>query len=181
LLILASACTRIPDSIVHYEQAQHQIKVIKILNISNLEPFTAADSLTICNNLLQKQRLQLIDIQQKYIDSISIAITDAQLKADNVHDGTMKKAYALAIRSMENKRERAMLIISAYNNSPESTSLNLIICHANKYQQMGDSIIGFTQHCSFVGRQGALPKEKFQRKYLLSIDKQTVISEFTEP
>ena len=181
LFAFAVACTGMPDNIVQYERARHQIKVVRILNISSPEPFTAADSLTICNKLLQKTKSQLIEIQQKYIDSLSVAITDAQRKADSECDATMKKAIALGIRSMENKRERAVQIIAAYNNSPESTSLNAIICQADKYRQMCDSAIGFVQQCSFVGKQGSLPEETFSRKYLLSTDNQSIIGEITEP
>ena len=181
LFALAAACAKMPDSIVQYEKTRHQIKIEKILNISDLEPFTAADSLTICQSQLQAQKAQLIGIQQHFIDSISIAIADAQSKADNEHDSAMKKAIALGIRSMENKKATAEQIIAAYNNSPETTSLNTIICQADKYQQMGDSVIGYVQQCTFVGRQGSLPEETFSRKYLLSADRQTIIGEFTEP
>ena len=177
----AVACTGMPDSIVQYERSLHQIKVVRILNISGPEPFTAADSLTICNKLLEKTKSQLIEIQQKYIDSLNVAITDAQSKADSECDATIKKAISLGIRSMENKRERAVQIIAAYNNTPESTSLNAIICQADKYRQMCDSAIGFVQQCSFVGKQGSLPEETFSRKYLLSTDNQSIIGEITEP
>ena len=82
---------------------------------------------------------------------------------------------------MENKKATAEQIIAAYNNSPETTSLNSIICQTNKYQQMGDSVIGYVQQCTFVGRQGSLPEETFSRKYLLSTDRQIIIGEITEP
>lgn len=181
LFVLAAACARKPDSIVQYEQARHQINVVRILDISSLESFTAADSFAICQSQLQAQKAQLIGIQQQFIDSVSVAIADAQSKADNERDGAMKKAITLGIRSMENKRERASQIIDAYNNAPEGTSLNVIICKAEQYKQMGDSIIGFVQRCTFIGRQGSLPEETFSRKYLLSADGQTIIGEITEP
>lgn len=181
LFALATACTKMPNGIVQYEQTRHQIKVVKILNISNLEQFTATDSLAICQTKLQKRKAELIGIQQYFIDSVGVAIADAQRKADSEHDSAMKKAIALGIRSMENKKATAEQIIAAYNNSPEATSLNSIICQTNKYQQMGDSVIGFVQQCTFVGRQGSLPEETFSRKYLLSADKQIIIGEITEP
>ena len=181
LFAFATACAKMPDSIVHYEQIRHQIKVMKILNISNLKPFTAADSLAFCQTKLQKRKAELIGIQQHFIDSVSVAIADAQRKADREHDSAMKKAIALGIRSMENKKATAEQIIAAYNNSPETTSLNAIICQADKYLQMGDSVIGYVQQCTFVGRQGSLPEETFSRKYLLSADKQTIVGEITEP
>ena len=181
LFALATACTKMPDSIVQYEQTRHKIEVVKFLNISDLEPFTAADSLAFCQTELQKRKAELIGIQQHFIDSVSIAIADAQRKADSEHDSAMKKAIALGIRSMENKKATAEQIIAAYNNSPETTSLNAIICKTKQYKQMGDSVIGYVQQCTFVGRQGSLPEETFSRKYLLSADKQTIIGEITEP
>lgn len=170
-----------PDSIVQYEQTRHQIKIVKMLSISDLKPFTAADSLAICQIELEKRKAELIDIQQHFIDSVSAAIDNAQRRADGESDAAMKKALAMGIRSMENKRATAQQIIDAYNNSPETTSLNAIICLADKYRQMGDSIIVFVQHCSFIGRQGSLPEENFSRKYLLSADNQAIIGEITEP
>ena len=181
LFALAAACAKMPDGIATYEQSRHQIKVEKILNISDLEPFTAADSLAICQTELQKRKTELIGIQQHFIDSVSVSIADAQRKADSEHDSAMKKAIALGIRSMENKKATAEQIIAAYDNSPKTTSLNAIICQADRYQQMGDSVIGYVQQCTFVGRQGSLPEETFSRKYLLSADKQTIIGEITEP
>ena len=178
---LVVACAKMPDSIVQYEQTRHQIKIVKMLSISNLEPFTAADSLAICQTELQKRKAELIDIQQHFIDSVSVAIDDAQRRADGESDAAMKKALAMGIRSMENKRATAQQIIDSYNNSPETTSLNAIICLADKYRQIGDSIIVFVQHCSFIGRQGSLPEENFSRKYLLSADNQAIIGEITEP
>ena len=179
--IIAAACAKMPDGIVQYEQTRHQIKIVKILNISDLDAFTAADSLAICKTKLQKCKAELIDIQQHFIDSVSVAIADAQSKADNERDGAMKKAIAFGIMSMENKKATAEQIIAAYNNSPGTTSLNTIICKADKYQQMGDSIIGYVQQCTFIGRQGSLPEESFSRKYLLSPDRQIIIGEITEP
>ena len=170
-----------PDSIVQYEQTRHQIKIVKMLNVSNLEPFTAADSLAICQAELRKRKTELIGIQQHFIDSISVAIANAQRRADGESDAAMKKALAMGIRSMENKKATAQQIIAAYNNSPETTSLNAIICQADKYRQMGDSTIVFVQQCTFIGRQGSLPEETFSRKYLLSSDNQTIIGEITEP
>ena len=181
LFALAAACAKMPDGIVQYELTRHQIKIENILNISNLESFTAADSLAFCQTELQKRKAELIGIQQHFIDSVSIAIADAQHKADSEHDSAMKKAIALGIRSMENKKATAEQIIAAYNNSPQTTSLNAIICQADKYQQMGDSVIGYVQQCTFVGRQGSLPEETFSRKYLLSADRQIIIGEITEP
>ena len=181
LFVFAAACAKMPDSIVQYEQTRHQIKIVKMLSISNLEPFTAADSLAICQTELQKRKTELTGIQQHFIDSVSVAIDDAQRRADGESDAAMKKALAMGIRSMENKRATAQQIIDAYNNSPETTSLNAIICLADKYRQMGDSIIVFVQHCSFIGRQGSLPEENFSRKYLLSADNQAIIGEITEP
>ena len=181
LFVLAAACAKMPDSIVQYEQTRHQIKIVKMLNVSNLEPFTAADSLAICQAELRKRKTELIGIQQHFIDSISVAIANAQRRADGESDAAMKKALAMGIRSMENKKATAQQIIAAYNNSPETTSLNAIICQADKYRQMGDSTIVFVQQCTFIGRQGSLPEETFSRKYLLSSDNQTIIGEITEP
>ena len=182
LLAMASACTeKVPGHVARHELEQHQIKVAKILEISELETFTAADSLAICTNEYQKQKEQLIGIQQNFIDSLAVSIADAQLKAERENDAPMKKAIAMGIRSMENKRERALQIIDAYTNHPESTSLNSIICKSAQYKQMGDSAIGRTQRCTFVGRQGSLPEETFSRKYLLTADGQEIIGEIIEP
>lgn len=82
---------------------------------------------------------------------------------------------------MENKRSRALQIIDAYNNTPETTSLNAIISKIDRYKQMGDSVIGRAQRCTFVGRQGSLPEETFSRKYLLTADGQEIIGEIIEP
>ncbi len=182
LLAMASACTEsVPGYVARHELEQHQIKIAKILEISELETFTAADSLVICNNEYQKQKEQLIGIQQNFIDSLAVSIADAQSKAKSEHDGAMKKAIALGIRSMENKRSRALQIIDAYNNAPETTSLNVIISKIGRYKQMGNSVIGRTQRCTFVGRQGSLPEETFSRKYLLTADGQEIIGEIIEP
>lgn len=182
LLAMASACTEsVPGYVARHELEQHQIKVAKILEISELETFTAADSLAICNNEYQKQKEQLIGIQQNFIDSLAVSIADAQSKAKSELDGAMKKAIAIGIRSMENKRSRALQIIDAYNNTPETTSLNAIISKIDRYKQMGDSVIGRAQRCTFVGRQGSLPEETFSRKYLLTADGQEIIGEIIEP
>ncbi len=182
LLAMASACTEsVPGYVARHELEQHQIKVAKILEISKLESFTAADSLAICSNEYQKQKGQLIGIQQNFIDSLAVSIADAQSKAKSELDDAMKKAIAIGIRSMENKRSRALQIIDAYNNTPETTSLNAIISKIDRYKQMGDSAIGRTQRCTFVGRQGSLPEETFSRKYLLTADGQKIIGEIIEP
>lgn len=182
LLAMASACTEsVPGYVARHELEQHQIKVAKILEISKLEAFTAADSLAICSNEYQKQKGQLIGIQQNFIDSLTVSIADAQSKAKSELDGAMKKAIAIGIRSMENKRGRALQIIDAYNNTPETTSLNAIISKIDRYKQMGDSVIGRAQRCTFVGRQGSLPEETFSRKYLLTADGQEIIGEIIEP
>ena len=182
LLAMASACTeKVPGHVARYELERHQIKVAKILEISELETFTAADSLAICNTEYQKQKEQLIGIQQSFIDSLAVSIADAQQKAERENDAPMKKAIAMGISSMGNKRERAMQIIDAYTNHPESTSLNSIICKSEQYKQMGDSVIGRIQCCTFVGRQGSLPEETFSRKYLLTADGQEIIGEIIEP
>lgn len=182
LLAMASACTEsVPGYVARHELEQHQIKVAKILEISKLEAFTAADSLAICSNEYQKQKGQLIGIQQNFIDSLTVSIADAQSKAKSELDGAMKKAIAIGIRSMENKRSRALQIIDAYNNAPETTSLNAIISKIDRYKQMSDSVIGRTQRCTFVGRQGSLPEETFSRKYLLTADGQEIIGEIIEP
>ena len=182
LLAMASACTEsVPGYVARHELEQHQIKVAKILEISELETFTAADSLAICNNEYQKQKEQLIGIQQNFIDSLAVSIADAQSKAKSELDGAMKKAIAIGIRSMENKRSRGLQIIDAYNNTPETTSLNAIISKIDRYKQMGDSVIGRAQRCTFVGRQGSLPEETFSRKYLLTADGQEIIGEIIEP
>lgn len=182
LLAMASACTEsVPGYVARHELERHQIKIAKILEISELETFTAADSLVICNNEYQKQKEQLIGIQQNFIDSLTVSIADAQSKAKSELDGAMKKAIAIGIRSMENKRSRALQIIDAYNNTPETTSLNVIISKIDRYKQMGDSTIGCTQRCTFVGRQGSLPEETFSRKYLLTADGQEIMGEIIEP
>ncbi len=179
---LTSACTeKVPGHVARYELERHQIKVAKILEISELETFTAADSLAICNNEYQKQKEQLIGIQQNFIDSLAVSIADAHQKAKSELDCAMKKAIAIGIRSMENKRSRALQIIDAYNNAPETTSLNVIISKIDLYKQMSDSVIGRTQRCIFVGRQGSLPEETFSRKYLLTADGQEIIGEIIEP
>ncbi|MBR4620875.1 MAG: hypothetical protein IKO46_07820 [Salinivirgaceae bacterium] len=182
LLAMTSACTEsVPGYVARHELERHQIKIAKILEISELETFTAADSLVICNNEYQKQKEQLIGIQQNFIDSLTVSIADAQSKAKSELDGAMKKAIAIGIRSMENKRSRALQIIDAYNNTPETTSLNAIISKIDRYKQMGDSVIGRAQRCTFVGRQGSLPEETFSRKYLLTADGQEIIGEIIEP
>lgn len=182
LLAMTSACTEsVPGYVARHELEQHQIKVAKILEISKLEAFTAADSLAICSNEYQKQKGQLIGIQQNFIDSLTVSIANAQSKAKSELDGAMKKAIAIGIRSMENKRSRALQIIDAYNNTPETTSLNAIISKIDRYKQMGDSVIGRAQRCTFVGRQGSLPEETFSRKYLLTADGQEIIGEIIEP
>ena len=182
LLAMASACTeKVPGHVARYELERHQIKIAKILEISKLETFTAADSLVICNNEYQKQKEQLIGIQQNFIDSLAISIADAQQRAERETDTPMKKAINAGIRSMENKRHRALQIIDAYNNTPEATSLNAIISKIDRYKQMGNSVIGRTQRCTFVGRQGSLPEETFSRKYLLTADGQEIIGEIIEP
>ncbi len=182
LLAMASACTeKVPGHVARYELERHQIKVTKILEISELETFTAADSLVICNTEYQRQKEQLIGIQQNFIDSLTVSIADAQSKAKSELDGAMKKAIAIGIRSMENKRSRALQIIDAYNNAPETTSLNVIVSKIGRYKQMGNSVIGRTQRCTFVGRQGSLPEETFSRKYLLTADGQEIIGEIIEP
>lgn len=182
LLAMASACTeKVPGHVARYELERHQIKVAKILEISRLEAFTAADSLVICNNEYQKQKEQLIGIQQNFIDSLAVSIADAQQRAERETDTPMKKAINAGIRSMENKRQRALQIIDAYNNAPETTSLNVIINKIDRYKQMGDSTIGRTQRCTFVGRQGSLPEETFSRKYLLTTDGQEITGEIIEP
>jgi len=179
---MVAACTdNVPDYVAQYEQERHQIRVAKILEISELKTFTASDSLAICNNEYQKQKEQLIGIQQNFIDSLAISITDAQHKAERENDAPMKKAINVGIKSMENKRECALQIIDAYNNNPESTSLNTIICKAERYKQMGHSAIGHIQYCTFIGQQGSLPEEKFSREYLLTLDGQEIIGELTEP
>lgn len=179
---LTSACTeKVPGHVARYELERHQIKVAKILEISELETFTAADSLAICNNEYQKQKEQLIGIQQNFIDSLAVSIADAQQRAERETDTPMKKAINAGIRSMENKRQRALQIIDAYNNTPETTSLNAIISKIDRYKQMGDSVIGRAQRCTFVGRQGSLPEETFSRKYLLTADGQEIIGEIIEP
>jgi hypothetical protein len=152
-----------------------------MLNISDMKPFTAADSLVLCKMELQKRLTELIGIQQHFIDSVSIAIADAQHRAEGENDAAMKKTLSMGIRSMENKKATAQQIITAYNNSPETTSLNTIICQADKYRQMGDSTIVLVQHCTFVGQQGSLPEETFSRKYLLTLDGQEIVGEITEP
>ncbi len=182
LLAMASACTEsVPGYVARHELEQHQIKIAKILEISKLEAFTAADSLAICSNEYQKQKGQLIGIQQNFIDSLTVSIADAQSKAKSELDGAMKKAIAIGIRSMENKKATAQQIIDAYNNAPETTSLNAIISKIDRYKQMGDSVIGRAQRCTFVGRQGSLPEETFSRKYLLTADGQEIIGEIIEP
>ena len=182
LLAMTSACTEsVPGYVARHELERHQIKIAKILEISELETFTAADSLVICNNEYQKQKELLIGIQQNFIDSLTVSIADAQSKAKSELDGAMKKAIAIGIRSMENKRSRALQIIDAYNNTPETTSLNAIISKIDRYKQMGDSVIGRAQRCTFVGRQGSLPEETFSRKYLLTADGQEIIGEIIEP
>lgn len=179
---MVAACTEnVPDYVAQYEQERHQIRVAKILEISELKTFTAADSLAICNNEYQKQKEHLIGIQQNFIDSLAISIADAKHKAERENDAPMKKAINVGIKSMENKRECALQIIDAYTNHPESTSLNSIICKSAQYKQMGDSVIGRIQCCTFVGRQGSLPEETFSRKYLLTLDGQEIIGEITEP
>ena len=182
LLAMTSACTEsVPGYVARHELERHQIKIAKILEISELETFTAADSLVICNNEYQKQKEQLIDIQQNFIDSLAVSIADAHQKAERENDAPMKKAIVMGIRSMENKRRRALQIIDAYNNTPETTSLNAIISKIDLYKQMSDSVIGRTQRCTFVGRQGSLPEETFSRKYLLTADGQEIIGEIIEP
>ena len=179
---MVAACTEnVPDYVMRYEQERHQIRVTKILEISELKTFTAADSLAICNNEYQKQKEQLIGIQQNFIDSLAISITDAQHKAECENDAPMKKAINVGIKSMEKKRECALQIIDAYNNNPESTSLNTIICKAERYKQMGNSAIASIQCCTFIGQQGSLPEETFSREYLLTLDGQEIIGELTEP
>jgi len=182
LLAMASACTeKVPGHVARYELERHQIKIAKILEISELETFTATDSLAICNNEYQKQKEQLIGIQQNFIDSLAVSIADAQQRAERETDTPMKKAINAGIRSMENKRSRALQIIDAYNNAPETTSLNVIISKIGRYKQMSNSVIGRTKRCTFVGRQGSLPEETFSRKYLLTADGQEIIGEITEP
>lgn len=182
LLAMASACTdKAPCHVARYELERHQIKVAKILDISELATFSATDSLAICSNEYQKQKEQLIGIQQNFIDSLAVSIADAQQKAERETDTPMKKAINAGIRSMENKRQRALQIIDAYNNTPETTSLNAIISKIDRYKQMGDSVIGRAQRCTFVGRQGSLPEETFSRKYLLTADGQEIIGEIIEP
>ena len=182
LFAATTACTdNLSIDMAQYEHDHHQIRISKVLNISDIEPLKAADSLVWCLAEYNKLKEQLIAIQQLYIDSISNGIDDALLRNSSEKDELIKKAINHGIKSMERKRERALQIIDAYTNHPENTSLNPLVCKIAHYKQKSDSIIGFVQRCTFIGQQGLLPEETFKRTYLLSADRQNIIGEINEP
>ena len=179
---ILSACTAAPDSrIASYELSRHQIRVSEIVTIDEPVPFTAADSLDICQKMLQCEKAKLIEIQKLFIDSLNISIANISEKTASESNPTVKRAYELGIKSMENKKTTAQQIIYDYNNRPRNTSLKAIISKIDFYAARRDSLIGYTLPCTFKGRQGLLPEESFARRYLLSSDKQLVISEIIEP
>ena len=83
LALLAASCvsgTMYDSQIADYELRTHQIKVNKIDTISSAMPFTAADSIALCQSELERAKAGLIAIQQSNIDTLIEPIHQAMIK-----------------------------------------------------------------------------------------------------
>ncbi len=170
MLITSCAAGAIRHQIVDYELCKHQIKIDKIIQIGLPEPFLASDSLAICKTEFEQLKSQLVLVQQNNIDSLKVQIERAQSELETAKSDAMRKIMLKGIKSMEYKVSLLAKIIDMYENEPQQTSLALIYNNIINYQQMPDSLLAYTVSCSFSGRQGALPTENFERRYLIKGD-----------
>ncbi len=173
---LVAACSAKTDTdIADYELAHHQISISRIKSISTKVPFHASDSIAICEKKLQEEKARLVATQRQYIDTLDFQIDKVK---NNIHNNPqIEKAMNNILNSMQYKRTIAIQIVDAYENSPENTSLRIFINQIDKYKNITDSLLGYTQKVTFIGRQGLLPKETFTKEYFLSSDGKTIICE----
>lgn len=171
LIICIAGCdsgnAKLINTIADYELLQHQIVITKIDSIGTITQFHAYDSLAICQELLEKEKARLIEVQSQYIDTLNIQIAKTEKLIEKENSTMMGKAIMQSINSMKYKKEVAEHIIDAYTNDPQTTSLRLITDKIDRYRQYDSAIIGFTVNCLFKGRQGLLPEETFNRTYFM--------------
>lgn len=179
ILFIASlvvACSTKTDiDIAGYELEHHQISISRIKGISAKVPFYASDSIAICEKLLTEEKARLIATQKQYIDTLDIQID--KIKNDTSVNPQLAKAMSNILNSMQYKRKIAQQVVDAYENSPQSTSLQLFTNKIDYYRNLTDTLLGYTQQAVFSGRQGMLPKETFVRNYFLTADGITIVGE----
>ena len=167
------------SQITDYELQAHQIIVDKIDSIASETPFTAADSLALCELELKHTKAALTAIQQSNIDTLLVKIAKSKDDMQKTQSEAMRNMIQKGIKSMEYKCELSRKIIDMYEYHPEETSLNKIVSKANIYKADPDSVLAHTIRCTFTGRQGQLPAEKFTRLYIITDGK--IIGEITAP
>lgn len=182
LALTAIACSSsnyYQSQIADYELQAHHIIIDRIDSIASETPFTAADSIALCQSELERAKAGLIAIQQSNIDTLIVKIAKSKDDMQKTQSEAMRNMIQKGIKSMENKCELSRKIIDLYENHPEQTSLNKIVSKIDAYKQYPDSVLARTIKCTFSGRQGQLPTEKFARRYIITDGK--ISGEITEP
>ncbi len=170
VLILAifvfQACTG-DHRVEFWEQEQNGIEVLQILSLQEPEPFTAADSASVIELKYQMMLQEKIAHNALYLKELRDTYAIKVQESKTLSNPLMQQAFQKGLESMAQRIVRLEAVLHAYRSAPEETGLAHLLLEKNLYEIHCDSILGYTQSCTFRGKEGALPKQVYKRKYFL--------------
>lgn len=175
LSVLVMACSSDKNLFKEYELNQNQIRITKFIEIGPLKPFLAKDSADLlCKEYEITRSNKLAELNHSKEERIK-AKNKALESLASSSNKQMVKIIENRLKFIESEIEYTNQLINTYKNHSERTFLNNFKIRIDSYKQNPDSILGYTQQVTFIGKEGLLPKREFTKTYFLSSTKQNIL------
>lgn len=178
IALLLTACINNSEKVIrNFELENNQIKISKFIEIEPTKPFLAKDSA----NILRKEykialNNKLAELKQTK-DSRVRAKTEAQESLASTTNKQMVKIIENRLQFIESEIAYTNTLIETYKNQPEQTFLINIQQKIDFYTSIKDSILGCTQQVTFIGKEGLLPEQKFERTFFFDFQQNKIIAD----
>jgi hypothetical protein len=175
-IMLLSGCHSGEQKLIfEYEQNVNQILVTKIISEGEFIPFHAHDSILILEREYDSVYRVKVKSLQEQLERISQKLNKIEMDLETVENPLMVAAIESRMKPMKYEQNSIKIVISIYQNTSEKTQLVEITKRIDYLKMSPDSLLGYTLKISFLGNQGALPKEICQRNYLFNVNNSKIV------
>lgn len=175
LTLLLLACTNKNEkNIRSFELHRNQIRITQFVEIESTKPFLAKDSIvTLKQHYKTALRQKMTELSQVKHDRLAIK-QEAKKTLEATSNKQMQKIINKRIEIIESEINHINKLIETYSKHPEQTFFKNIEQQIIYYNSEPNAILGYTQKVVFMGKEGLLPEQEFEKTYFLNAEEKIV-------